>query len=313
MSRVLNSLHYLSKIKRFVLNRSIFQNLLRYCCLIMIIFLSSFHEKYPTNEVSLPPYAVIERTIRDKYDSYAVFNWYQYTELLDKLSQDKFTVLPLNEMRKEFSDSKVVVGLRHDVDANPFKALEMAKIEKLYGIRATYFFLVTAEYYGEIISSKITRSPGIENIFKEIYNTGAEIGIHNDLLTVMILNKADPFVFNSEEMKFYKSLKIPIYGTSAHGSPVAKKSIPNFQIFSDFTKCDSVEYQGKKYPIGQHSLQEYGFKYEASNINYGIYLSDAGGKWNDPDGLTGIMKKLDSSKPGDRIEILVHPDWWGRK
>jgi len=49
-------------------------------------------------------------------------------------------------MRNTFNDSKVVVGLRHDVDFNPFKALEMAIIEKFYGIRATYYFLATAEY-----------------------------------------------------------------------------------------------------------------------------------------------------------------------
>jgi hypothetical protein len=254
-----------------------------------------------------------EKAIRNRYDSYAVFSWSHYTELLEKLSMEKFKVLPLNEMRKTFDNSKVLVGLRHDVDFNPFKAIEMAELEKVYGIRSTFYFLATAEYYGHFSNSTFFRSTGIGYLFKEIQKTGAEIGIHNDLLTIMIEYGVDPFLFNREELAFYKSLKIKIQGTAAHGSPLAKKTIPNYQIFSDFAKSDSVLYQGNKYPLGKHSLKDYGFRYEAYSINYGIYLSESGGKWNDPEGFTGILKKLESSKPGDRIQILVHPDWWGKK
>ena len=96
----------------------------RYCSIIVIIFFVYSCKKEPVRDIS--PYAETERTIRNLYDPYAVFSWNQYVELLDKLSDHKFIVLPLNEMRVTFNDSKVVVGLRHDVDFNPFKALEMA-------------------------------------------------------------------------------------------------------------------------------------------------------------------------------------------
>jgi hypothetical protein len=286
------------------------------CCMGVVLVTNSFCEKEPDNEIpvaSSPAYAEIESTIRRKYDGYAVFKWDQYTQLLDKLSQPKFAVLPVNEMRNTFDDSKVIVGLRHDVDLNPFKAFEMATIEKMYEIRASYYFLATAEYYGNITDKKMVRSPGIGDLIKEIYKTGAEIGIHNDLLTIMITYQIDPYLFNKEEIAFYKSLRIRINGTASHGSPVAKSTIPNYQIFSDFAKSDSVKYQGKSYPLGKHSLRDYGYKYEAYFIDHTIYLSDSGGKWNDAEGIAGILKKLDSSKPGERIQILVHPDWWGRK
>lgn len=299
-------------VKRFHVNLTLVKKLLTYSGIIVITILSSFNEKDINYDTPLPPYSGIEKTIRGKYDSYAVFTWAQYTELLGRLSQKKFVVLPLNEMRKTFDDSKVVVGLRHDVDFNPFKALEMAQIEKGYGIRSTYYFLATAEYYGHFSNSSMVRSAGIESLFREIYKTGAEIGIHNDLITIMVKDGLNPYLFNKEELAFYKSLKIKIYGTAAHGSVIAKKTVPNYQIFSDFAKSDSIQYQGKKYPIGKHSLKDYGFKYEAYSINFGIYLSESDGKWNDPNGFSGILKKLDSSKAGDRIQILVHPDWWGR-
>jgi len=256
--------------------------------------------------------AAMETIIRNKYDSYATFRWNDYAALMEKLSAPKFKVLPLNEMRKTNSTSKVIVGLRHDIDFNPFKALEMARVEKMYGIRATYFFLATAEYYGSFTESGYIHSPGIETVIQNLSRTGAEIGVHNDLFTVMIKYNQDPFLFNKNELAFYRSLRVRINGTASHGSDIAKKTVPCFQIFSDFARNDSVEYMGKKYPIGKHSLKDFGYDYEAYSVPHNIYISDSGGKWNISNGLEGILKILDSSSPGDRIQILIHPDWWGK-
>jgi len=282
------------------------------CTLIALLFCISFSETVPKEAGSSEPVADLEQFVRSRYDQCALFTWDQYADLLARLSQERFTVLPLNEMRTTFDSDKVIVGLRHDVDFNPFKALEMAKIEKIYGMRATYFFLATAEYYGNILNSQLVRSAGLEILFREIHNSGAEIGIHNDLLTVMIINNIDPLRFNSEEISYYKSIDIPIYGTASHGSPVARKTLPNYNVFTDFAVNDSVRYENKMFPLGMYTLNQCGFEYEAYHINYGIYLSEAGGRWNDPEGFEGILKKLEASQPGDRIQILVHPDWWGK-
>lgn len=285
-------------------------SILLYCCGLSVILTMSYFKSANTEPVS--PYAETEILIRSKYDSYSVFSWDQYTQLLDKLSERKFRVLPINDMRNTFDNSKVIVGLRHDVDFNPFKALEMARLEERYGFRATYYFLATAEYYGRITDKALVRSHGIEYLLKEISNTGSEIGIHNDLLSVQVLHGMDPLEFNKEDLRFYELLDIPIYGTASHGSPLAKQTVPNYEVFSDFSKNDSALYNGKKFPLGRYSLKQLGFDYEAYFIDYGIYYSESGGKWNDPEGLAGILKKLGSSKPGDRIQILVHPDWWGK-
>jgi hypothetical protein len=267
----------------------------------------------PEDSGSNPVYAETEKKIRDEYDQYAVFTWSQYKELLNKLKQDKFIVLPLDEMRNTINASKVVVGLRHDIDMNPFKALEMSNIEKSYGIRSTFFILATSEYYGHFNTSGVVRNKGMEQLYEELFNNGAEIGIHNDLLTVMIYYHLDPLAFNKTELAFYDSLNIPVYGTAAHGSALARATLSNFNIFSDFATKDSVEYLGMKYPLGQHSLKEFGFDYEAYFINFTVYYSDSGGQWNDPQGFNGILNKLENSNPGERIEILAHPDWWGKK
>jgi hypothetical protein len=260
----------------------------------------------------VPPYKELEGRIRRMYDSWAVFTWDQYRTLLLELSKEKFLILPLNEMRKTVDDSKVVVGFRHDIDLNPFKALEMAKIERELGIRATYFVLPTSDYYGFIYRRGVIRNDGLDSLIREIYDTGAEIGIHNDLLTVMIEYGSDPFIFNLKDLAFYKSLNIPIYGTSSHGSPIAKRTVPNYQIFSDFAKKDTVSYNGVVFPLGKRSLKEYGFEYEAYFLNFNLYYSESGGNWNIPGGYSGIIEMFRTSVPGDRIEILTHPDWWGK-
>jgi hypothetical protein len=260
----------------------------------------------------LTPYSATEKMIREEYDRSAVFGWSDYHILMDKLSEDKFTVLPLNEMRQHFDPSKVVIGLRHDMDFNAFRGLEMVNIERSYGIRSTYFILATSEYYGKITSGGVVRNIGMDSLYKRISDRGGEIGIHNDLLTVMIDYGLDPYLFNRNELDFYNSIGIQIHGTASHGSYIAKATVTNYQIFSDFAKKDSVEYNGKKYPLGIRSLADFGFEYEAYFINFNGYISDSGGKWNDPEGFPGILRKLDSAVPGDRIQILVHPDWWGR-
>jgi len=277
-----------------------------------LLFALSGCEKDHMNIEPEPPYSATEKMIREEYDRSAVFNWKDYHTLMERLSEDKFTVLPLNEMRQHFDPGKVVVGLRHDMDFNAFRALEMVNIERSYGIRSTYFILATSEYYGKITQSGVIRNPGMDSLYKRISDRGGEIGIHNDLLTVMISYGLDPYLFNKNELDFYKSIGIQITGTASHGSSIARATVTNYQIFSDFAKKDSVEYSGKWYPLGIKSLNDFGFEYEAYFINFSIYMSDSGGKWNDPEGFAGVLKKLDSAVPGDRIQILVHPDWWGR-
>ena len=260
------------------------------------------------------PYAALEKQIRSENDWRAVFTWDQYTDLMTLLSDKKFLVLPLNEMRSTFDSTVVVVGLRHDIDLNPFKALEMSDIEKHFNLRATYFVLATAEYYGTVANCEIIRRPEMDYVYEELYNKGAEIGIHNDLLTLMITYNIDPKIFTLDEISHYATLGIPVYGSAAHGSPIAKElKISNYEMFSDFAARDSVTYNDIKYPVGKYSLKDCGLEYEAYHIRYDQYYSESGGKWNDHAGFTGIIEKLKSSKPGDRIQILTHPCWWGKR
>jgi hypothetical protein len=277
---------------------------------VILLGISSCTEQFTRES----PYASLEKRIRSENDWRALFTWNQYRQLMEVLSDAKFHVMTIDEMRDTFDSTSVIVGLRHDIDIHPFKALEMADIEKHFNFHAAYFVLATAEYYGTLSDSGVVRYPEMDNVYRELQEKGAEIGIHNDLLTIMIQYHLDPFKFNKDEIDHYKSIGIQIIGSASHGSPIAKESgAINYEMFSDFARKDSVTYMGTKYPLGQHSLNEYGFEYEAYHIPFNLYFSESGGTWKDPNGFNGVLEKIRGSKPGDRIQILTHPVWWGKE
>lgn len=271
------------------------------------------------SEIPIPPsiddnpnLSELEDYIRYKQDRRAVFTYQQFDELLKKLSYDKFIVLPINEFKDSINLKKVMIGFRHDVDCHPFKALEMAKFEHDYNFRTTFYILATAEYYGKITKRGAHRFRCLDEIYQKISNYHHEIGIHSDLLTIMIKYHLNPLEFNKEEMDYYKSIGIDVNGTSSHGSKIARETVPNYQVFSDFATKEFVLYDGRRFKLGEYSLNRYGFDYESYHIDYNKYFSDRGGVWNVPGGFEQVLNELDNSKPGDRIQILLHPVWWGK-
>ena len=270
--------------------------------------------------------------VRQDQDNRAVFEYADYEKILLTIKDKHCKVFPLYQMKDYFDSNNIIVGIKHDVDRHPFKAQEIAKIEKKYGFSSTFYFLPTANYYGELKNNKnFVRYICLDEIYQKIFALGHEIGIHNDLLTVMIEWGLEPFKFNKFTIDEFNRIGIPIYGTSSHGANIcyAVKHY-NFEIFSDFATTQNIQYAGKTYNIGQKSLNEFGFSYEAYHIDYNIYLTDVGGHWSISKSENGFIKffgksnqiacsfddvinTIKNAKPGDRIVILTHPLWWGKK
>lgn len=273
-----------------------------------------FQDAYPEeNYNSYPSEVELEQFVRGSQDARATFTYNEYRTFLSELSKEKYIPLPLNAMKDYYNPEKVVVGMRHDVDCHPYKAKIMADLEREYGIRSTYYFLATSIYYGIFKDNTMYRYHCMGYIYRYIHFTGHEVGIHNDLIAVMIRHGMDPFAFNHSEIDYYNSLGIPINGTASHGSYIASATVHNFQMFSEFAQSDEIMYNGNTYPIGEYSLSEYGFDYEAYFIDYNKYYSESGGTWSVDGEVNGLLSKLQNSKPGDRIQILTHPVWWGKK
>jgi hypothetical protein len=254
----------------------------------------------------------LEKIVRNCEDHKATHRFEQYEELLQELSKDKYLVVPIHRFIDSLDDERVVVALRHDVDWHPFKALEMAFLEENYGIRSSWYILATAPYYGKYKRQQAIRFESMNSVYRELHEQGHEVGIHNDLIALMVKYDIEPLEFTRNEMAFFDSLGIPVYGCVAHGSGIAQNTVPNFHIFSDWAESDFIEYKGKQYPIGSYSLDHYGFEYEANFINHTQYFSESSGTWNIEGGFYAVLNQIRQSEPGDRIQILTHPVWWGK-
>jgi hypothetical protein len=143
-----------------------------------------------------------------------------YEEFLKHLaSNNRFLLVTQKDFDKTNPTDKVVISLRHDVDRNMDGAIRLAYREHKYGIKATYFILSTAKYYGSTGYRSFKRNDKLIYFLKKLQDAfGHEIGFHNDLVTLQIVYGMDPRKFLRHELNWLRNNGISIYGTAAHGS-----------------------------------------------------------------------------------------------
>ena len=243
------------------------------------------------------------------------YTWAQYRNILGELSKERYKVVPLKDFRSTIDQDKVVVAMRHDSDSHPEKALGMMKIEQEYGIVSTYLFLHSARYYGTVRNGVMHRNCGFDELVKDIYKNGFEVGIHTDLFTMMWKYQFEPRAFIKEEIAYYKKLGIPVSGSAAHGAGnVLRKKLNNMWIFADFGKSGTVTVDNKIYHYGKYNISDFGFEYEAYKLKRDLYMGDIGrqDKASQASIDKDIIAKLKSQKPGNKVIILTHPEHWGK-
>ena len=99
---------------------------------------------------------------------------HDYTEFLEHFSSNGYRLLSFAEATN-YRDAEPFAILRHDVDFDCELAHRMAATEKEFGVRSTYFFLVSSESYN-------IASPKNRAYIEKILDMGHEVGIHFDPL-----------------------------------------------------------------------------------------------------------------------------------
>ena len=97
------------------------------------------------------------------------FTYKDYALLIEKIREAGYKFADY-ENYDEFDKSLI---LRHDVDYNIQKTIKMAEIESQKNISATYFVLLTSDFYN--LFSKES-----ESILKKLLKLGHKIGLHFD-------------------------------------------------------------------------------------------------------------------------------------
>lgn len=233
------------------------------------------------------------------------FLYSAYERLLRRLADEsRYRVVPLREFGEAPRD-RVVVGLRHDVDERLESALELARLERRYGLRSTYFLLHTARYY---------RRDALP-AYRELEALGHEVGWHNDLVTLQCVHGVESKGYLAAELAWLRTAGLEVVGTAAHGSYWCHAlGYSNVYFFADFPEAvpgfPNVERVGE-HVIAKGTLSEFGLVYEANHLGQEHYFSDArfdaaGRRWH-PDFL-----ELERREPGESVILLVHPCHWDR-
>lgn len=244
-----------------------------------------------------------------------IFNYNYYDDFLKYISSsDHFLIVPLKDFKNTFSEDKVVLSLRYDLDFNIDAAIRFAYREHKYGIKSTYFVLHTARYYGEKAGKEFKRNEDMIHYLKKIQNAfGHEIGFHNDLVTLQIMYEIPPRDYLKNELAYLRGNGIKIQGTTYHGSQycyIYKYS--NTYFWKDYPnsgwKNEPVKKGYKTFRIEQDSMKNHDLEYEGNLLNPDYYFADAffvdGKRWN-----MGMVN-LDTIKPGKKVIILLHPGNW---
>jgi hypothetical protein len=210
--------------------------------------------------------------------------------------------------------------LRHDVDANPFDALELAKTERELGVRATYYFRAIPQIF-------------IPEIIRQVAEMGHEVGYHYESLNEAngdIEKAIQAFQRNLGRFREVRDVKT----ICPHGGPVAKGSSPyscrgllsiakaviaKKKIFSQLDNSNMWT---------EHNLGDYKLEGDAKlslDLPALTYISDTGRSWKiryksssdiptkskmaEFESTAELIKSIKNKEFGT-LYVLVHPEHW---
>ena len=110
------------------------------------------------------------------------FTYKEYKKFLSILKRGRKNLV-FSDLRFNETPSSFYI-LRHDVDLSLSAARKMALFEAQLGIRATYFLLLSCEYYN-LLSEKNCEFPA------HLISLGHEVGLHYDITAMSKRNGTD--------------------------------------------------------------------------------------------------------------------------
>jgi len=213
-------------------------------------------------------------------------NLVEYEKFLkDLVSSGRYLFVTQRELESTTSTDKVIISIRHDIDNHINTAMKFAYREHKYGIRATYYLLHTADYYGKTKHNSFVRNDRSIYFFKKLQNDfGHELGFHNDLVTLQVVYGIEPRAYLKQELKWLRSNGIIIKGTCTHGSSYCYyyhylntyfwRSSPNFG--HNFYNYEYIYKTGASAHIDNR---------EQNNINFGEIFHNLQEVGSDPDAV----------------------------
>lgn len=201
------------------------------------------------------------------------FTYESYTELLRKLQRNGYHIVNY-ENWNEYDRSVI---LRHDIDYDIKKAVDLAMLEKETGggYKATYFVLLTSDFYNVFSKKNV-------DALRQIVDCGHTIGLHFDEV------RYPEIAGNPEKIK---------------SKIIEERKLLSVAVGQDI-KCVSMHRPGKA--ILDVDLQIPGMinSYGQKFFKEFKYLSDSRRRWREP------VEHIIEAQEYDRLHILTHPFWY---
>ena len=219
------------------------------------------------------------------------------TDYIQLIRSFEGEIVPFPAMKDDPGIKGKRIYLRHDIDLDLKRAMDMAELEHKNGIRSAYFFLNTAGYW-----DAMTNEPGL---FEQM---GHEVGWHNNALSQFyVYNKGKGLKDIIEEpLKVLREqFGCTIRGTASHGD--------NYCASMQFINYHAFGLQSKvvRFPIREDhpifNLSDFQLEYEAYFLKRNFYLSDSSGHFEEEAPL--LLGKFNSMQDCT-IQILCHPNRW---
>lgn len=200
------------------------------------------------------------------------FTYASYGEILDTLLVSNYNIVNYHNW-EEYSRCAI---LRHDIDYDMKKAVEMARYEMEKGVNSTYFVLLTSEFYNVFALHT-------NQMLRKIQQYGHEIGLHFDEVRygyLSIEEIRDKILFECKVLE--QAIDSEVRTVSMHR--------PSKQMLEANLRIPGVENS-----YGEEYFK--GFK----------YISDSRRNWREP------VDEIIRSNRFNRIHILTHAFWYNEK
>jgi hypothetical protein len=200
----------------------------------------------------------------------------EYKTFIGRLITDGYTCLPFSSPAARDIDGKHLL-LRHDIDIDPFAALEMALAENSVGAKSTYYVLLSNRHTNPL--DKVFR-----NAVQNLVELGHWIGLHFD---------ATQYDLHPEDPQFAEYVKREV----------------ELLKWTTGISADSVSFhRPARELLGTPGTLTSPFSHTYENVFLREieYCSDSSGKW-----AYGPPGERDAPKLGKPFHLLTHPIWWG--
>jgi hypothetical protein len=155
-----------------------------------------------------------------------------YRRLVETLRQERrLQVRRMRDLYRPLEPECCAVALRHDVDRDPFAAVELADVLAEAGLAGSFYLLHTVAYYGRLEGGTFVRHREVFELLRQVQDRhGSEVGLHTDPLMLYLQHRIDGAAAVRDELEWLRNCGFQVSGTAAHNSaPVY--GAENFEIF----------------------------------------------------------------------------------